>query len=347
MWWWLPHAQYIAASSWPRWCGSRRWTCVRRLPRPRRNASIRPRPRSPSLFPLEVAWAVTLPAVPARPAVRDGVRVIVPLSSGNARRARLGERRHGLVGAACARRPRPWPPTDSCTSARAIPCTRSTPPPAPRHWTSHAGGTLHGTGASPTARRSGWAPASRTPSTPHRVAGTVGPRAPAGRRCDRARRRRRRRCLPPTATVASSRSRSPTAASSGRGRSTAARAPRCCSSDSLFVGTTDKQLLFARRRQRQGAMDVAHRRRRHRRRGAGAKAVYYTSLDAVVRAVNPGNGHQRWKRDVGTRAPVGPIALDGTVLVTGLSPYCRRSSRSRARRSGTSRCLARSPARRS
>ncbi len=40
----------------------------------------------------------------------------------------------------------------------------------------------------------------------------------------------------------------------------------------------------------------------------------------MVRAVNPGNGHQRWKRDGGTRAPVPPIALDGSVLVTGLTP---------------------------
>jgi len=48
--------------------------------------------------------------------------------------------------------------------------------------------------------------------------------------------------------------------------------------------------------------------------------VYYTSLDAVVRAVNAGNGNQRWKRDGGTRATAPPIALDGTVLVTGLTP---------------------------
>jgi outer membrane protein assembly factor BamB len=53
---------------------------------------------------------------------------------------------------------------------------------------------------------------------------------------------------------------------------------------------------------------------------ANPKAVYYASLDAVVRAVNPGNGHQRWKRDGGTRAVAPPIGLDGSVLVAGLTP---------------------------
>ena len=53
---------------------------------------------------------------------------------------------------------------------------------------------------------------------------------------------------------------------------------------------------------------------------ADEKAVYYSSLDAVVRAVNPGNGHQRWKRDGGTRAVAAPLALDGSVVVAGLSP---------------------------
>ncbi len=50
------------------------------------------------------------------------------------------------------------------------------------------------------------------------------------------------------------------------------------------------------------------------------KAVYYASLDTVVRAVNRGNGHQRWKRDIRTRPLVPPLALDGSVLVTGLTP---------------------------
>ena len=53
---------------------------------------------------------------------------------------------------------------------------------------------------------------------------------------------------------------------------------------------------------------------------ADLKAVYYASMDTVVRAVNRGNGHQRWKRDIGTRPLVPPLALDGSVLVTGLAP---------------------------
>jgi outer membrane protein assembly factor BamB len=53
---------------------------------------------------------------------------------------------------------------------------------------------------------------------------------------------------------------------------------------------------------------------------ADLKALYYTSLDAVVRAVNPGNGHQRWKRDAGTRAIVAPIVREGSVVITGLKP---------------------------
>jgi outer membrane protein assembly factor BamB len=53
---------------------------------------------------------------------------------------------------------------------------------------------------------------------------------------------------------------------------------------------------------------------------ADAKSVYYTGLDAVVRAINPGNGNQKWKRDIGTRAVAPPLALDGSVLVAGLTP---------------------------
>jgi outer membrane protein assembly factor BamB len=53
---------------------------------------------------------------------------------------------------------------------------------------------------------------------------------------------------------------------------------------------------------------------------ADAKSIYYTGLDAVVRAVNPGNGNQKWKHDIGTRAVAPPLALDGSVLITGLTP---------------------------
>ena len=89
--------------------------------------------------------------------------------------------------------------------------------------------------------------------------------------------------------------------------------------NALFVGDTSRQCQ---------SLDVRTGKVRWTWRAGGdvtgaaadAKAVYYTSLDAVVRAVNPGNGHQRWKRDAGTRAPVPPLALDGSVIITGLSP---------------------------
>jgi outer membrane protein assembly factor BamB len=48
--------------------------------------------------------------------------------------------------------------------------------------------------------------------------------------------------------------------------------------------------------------------------------VYYASADSVLRAINAGNGHQRWKRDNGTRPVQPPVVLDGSVLVAGLAP---------------------------
>jgi outer membrane protein assembly factor BamB len=51
-----------------------------------------------------------------------------------------------------------------------------------------------------------------------------------------------------------------------------------------------------------------------------ADRVYIAALDNVLRAVNRGNGHQRWQETLGTRAQLAPLALDGAVLVAGLSP---------------------------
>lgn len=51
-----------------------------------------------------------------------------------------------------------------------------------------------------------------------------------------------------------------------------------------------------------------------------ADRVYITALDNVVRAVNRGNGHQRWQETLATRPLLAPVALDGAVLVAGLSP---------------------------
>jgi outer membrane protein assembly factor BamB len=58
--------------------------------------------------------------------------------------------------------------------------------------------------------------------------------------------------------------------------------------------------------------------------GSGAavlgKVVFLTSLDNMVKAVNVGNGHQRWRQETGTRPILPPIATGGIVVVAGLSP---------------------------
>jgi outer membrane protein assembly factor BamB len=58
--------------------------------------------------------------------------------------------------------------------------------------------------------------------------------------------------------------------------------------------------------------------------GSGAAAlgnvVFLTSLDNMVKAVNRGNGHQRWRQETGTRPILPPIATGGIVVVVGLSP---------------------------
>ena len=51
-----------------------------------------------------------------------------------------------------------------------------------------------------------------------------------------------------------------------------------------------------------------------------ADRVYITALDNVLRAVNRGNGHQRWQQTLLTRPLMAPVAFDGAVLVAGLSP---------------------------
>jgi outer membrane protein assembly factor BamB len=48
--------------------------------------------------------------------------------------------------------------------------------------------------------------------------------------------------------------------------------------------------------------------------------VFLTSLDNMVKAVNRGNGHQRWRQETGTRPVLPPIATGGIVVVVGLSP---------------------------
>lgn len=52
---------------------------------------------------------------------------------------------------------------------------------------------------------------------------------------------------------------------------------------------------------------------------ADPERAFLATRDNLLRAVNRGNGHQRWQADVGTRAQ-DAVALDGAVLVLGLTP---------------------------
>jgi outer membrane protein assembly factor BamB len=53
---------------------------------------------------------------------------------------------------------------------------------------------------------------------------------------------------------------------------------------------------------------------------ADLERVFLATKDNLLRAVNRGNGHQRWQQDIGTRVQDAPVALDGAVLVVGLTP---------------------------
>lgn len=48
--------------------------------------------------------------------------------------------------------------------------------------------------------------------------------------------------------------------------------------------------------------------------------VYFASLDNVLRAVNRGNGNQRWKEQIPRRPAVPPRTFGGMVLLTGVAP---------------------------
>jgi outer membrane protein assembly factor BamB len=275
-----------------------------------------PAPPFAVLFPLEAAWAVTLPSTPAKPAVRDGVRVIVPLSSGNL--VALDWESGATVWST------PLRATTAPVAAGGLVYVGAgdtlhalDPATGASLWTSHAGGTLQFLIASADrllAVGAGFAQAVDATSGQERWARTL---PPAG----------------DTTGLAASETTLYAAHGDGRvialaiadGRELWVRplegrpSPPLLVKNALYVGSTDNHFY---------SLDTGNGKVRWAWRTGGdvtgadadAKAVYYTSLDAVVRAVNPGNGHQRWKRDVGTRAPVGPIALDGALLVTGLSP---------------------------
>jgi hypothetical protein len=48
--------------------------------------------------------------------------------------------------------------------------------------------------------------------------------------------------------------------------------------------------------------------------------VYVASLDNILRAMNRGNGNQRWKKDIGTLPVFPPRAFFGAVVIVGLAP---------------------------
>ena len=48
--------------------------------------------------------------------------------------------------------------------------------------------------------------------------------------------------------------------------------------------------------------------------------VYFASLDNMIRAVNRGNGNQRWHMSTNTRPVFPPRALSGIVVLPGLMP---------------------------
>jgi len=275
-----------------------------------------PAPPFAVLFPLEPAWAITLPAAPVRPAVRDGERWLVPLSSG------------ALVAVSWEDGGTVWSVPLRATTAPVVgdgvvyvgggdTLYALDPATGAGHWTSHAGGTLLAlalAGSRVLGVGAGFAHAFDAGSGRELWARTL-PAAgdPTG--------------LAVSATalfVAYADGRIVALALADGGEQWARpidgrpSAPLLLG-NALFVGTTERRFY---------SLDAGSGKERWAWRTGGdvtgaaadAKAVYYTSLDAVVRAVNPGNGHQRWKRDAGTRAPVPPIALDGSVLVTGLSP---------------------------
>ena len=53
---------------------------------------------------------------------------------------------------------------------------------------------------------------------------------------------------------------------------------------------------------------------------ADGDVVYFASLDNVIRAVNRGNGNQRWLKPTGTRPVLPPRAFGGIVVLPGLMP---------------------------
>lgn len=93
--------------------------------------------------------------------------------------------------------------------------------------------------------------------------------------------------------------------------------------DRLFVGADDKVLY---------CLALENGRLMWRWQAGGAivgvpvvdeENIYFLSLDHLLRALDRGNGHQRWKRALEMRPAAGPFLDDGLVLVAGVSPEIR------------------------
>lgn len=321
----------VVAATRPRYCGvllvAALWltagaVCPGRLAAQTRKRTPPPPPFA-SLFPLEEAWSITLPALPVAPAARDAARLFVPLVSKTvvALDWRTGDTVWSIPLAATSA-----PLAANGTIYVGVGDTlhaRDAATGAER-WTAHARGTLQQlavAGNRLVAMGAGIAHAfdlatgTSIWSTTLPPAGDVTGIATAAAAADAA-----------YASYAEGRV---VALSMADGRELWSRevkgrpSPPLVRDDSVYVGATDNRFY---------ALDAKNGKERWTWRTGGdvvgavasgtptIKAVYYVSLDAVVRAVNPGNGHQRWKRDGGTRAVAPPLALDGSLVVAGLSP---------------------------
>lgn len=88
--------------------------------------------------------------------------------------------------------------------------------------------------------------------------------------------------------------------------------------DRVFVGSTDNFLY---------ALDADSGKLEWRWRSGGdvigaaigdEDVVYFASLDNILRAVNRGNGNQRWKEEITKRPALPPRTFGGVVLLTGV-----------------------------
>jgi outer membrane protein assembly factor BamB len=279
-----------------------------------------PAPPFAALFPLEEAWSITLPALPIAPATHDGARLFVPLVSKTV--VALDWRTGSTV----------WSVPLAATSA---------PLTVNAMLYVGVGDTLHARDAATGAER--WVARAQGTLQQLAVAGNrlVGMGAGIAHAFDLATGKPIwSRTLPPAGDVTGVATTADAVFGSyaeGRivavavadGRELWSRevkgrpSPPLVRDDSVYVGATDNRFY---------ALDAKNGKERWTWRTGGdvvgavasgtpkIKAIYYASLDAVVRAVNPGNGHQRWKRDGGTRAVAPPLALDGSLVVAGLSP---------------------------